>query len=315
MSFPPRCGAQTPDEPTSPFDWWLLAALAAYGGAVYGAYKVGVPGINALIHLAYGQAPVIPSVGIAAAVAGALLVLAVVAYYLLQPDGCLVPKQRTQPVCLSGLVETVIDQTSTAVNIFAPFARPPAFAFDVVVKTTYWYLVTQSALWVNCNSIGAAMLRCLVEDPAACGAKIGAAIGAVAGAIGGIVLGFLAAAAIGSLACGPFALLCLILALIVAAIVAAAVTYAGAMIGGWIGGAIGAAGDDAVEEQAKSLRPGTIVTVRGDWTRDRTYGFNELFYVTALSRNGDFPTPPSYSTADADSTPGDDCPISPPVIT
>ena len=315
MSFPPRCGAQTPDEPASPFDWWVIAGIGAYGGAVYGAYKVGVPGINALIHLAYGQAPIIPSIGIAAAVAGALIVLGVVAYYLLQPDGCVVPKPRTQAICLSGIVETVTDQTSTAVNILAPFARPPAYAFDVVVKSTYWSYVTQNAQWVNCNRLGAAMLRCLVEDPAACAAKIGAAVGAVAGAVGGIIVGFLAAAAIGSLACGPFALLCLILALIVAAIVAAAITYGGAMVGGWIGGAIGAAGEDPVEEQAKALKAGTIVTVRGEWTRDPTYGFNELFYVTSLGRNGDFPTPPSYTTADADSTPADDCPIAPPVIT
>jgi uncharacterized protein YcfJ len=315
MSFPPRCGAQTPEEPESPFDWWVLAGVAAYAGAVYGAYKVGVPGINALIHLAYGEAPVLPSLGIAAAVAGALIVLAVVGYYLLQPDGCVVPKQHAEPVCLSGLVESVTDQTSTAINILAPFARPPAYAFDVVVKSNYWFLTSQNASWVNCNPLGAALLRCLVEDPAACAAKIGAAVGAVAGAVAGVVLGFLAAAAIGSLACGPFALLCLILALIVAAIVAAAVTYAGAMVGGWVGGAIGSAtGDESVTDQAKALKPGTIVTVRGDWTKDRTYGFNELYYVTSLGRNGDFATPPSYTTDDADSTAGDDCPVAP-VIT
>jgi hypothetical protein len=87
------------------------------------------------------------------------------------------------------------------------------------------------------------------------------------------------------------------------------------MIGGWIGGGIAAAtADGSVEDQAKALKPGTIVTVHGDWTRDRTYGFNELFYVTSLARNGEFATPPSYTTADADSTAADDCPIAPPVI-
>jgi hypothetical protein len=161
----------------------------------------------------------------------------------------------------------------------------------------------------------AALLRCLVEDEASCGARIGAAVGAVAGAVAGIVLGFLAGAAIASLACGPFALLGLILAIIVAAIVAAAITYGGAMIGGWIGAGIGAAGEDPVGDEAAALRPGTIVTVRGDWTRDRTYGFNELFYVTSLARNGEFSHPPSYTTAEADSTAPDDCPLAPPVIT
>lgn len=314
MTDAPHCGAQTPDEPGSPFDWPVLAGIAAYGGAVYGAYQYGVPLINGLIHLAYGYAPLLPSSAIAASVAGALAVLAVVGYYLLQPDGCIVSKQKTQPVCLSGLVETVTDEGSTAVKILAPFARGPAFSFDVVVKTAYWDLVANNAQWVNCNQLGAALLRCLVEDPGSCGARIGAAVGAVAGAVGGIVLGFLAAAAIVSLGCGPFALLCLLLALIVAAIVAAAVTYGGAVVGGWVGGAIGAAGSDPVGDVAATLKPGAIVTVHGDWTRDRTYGFNELFYVTSLARNGDFATPPSYTTADADSTPPDDCPIAPPVI-
>jgi hypothetical protein len=315
MNGNPRCGAQTPDEPPGAFDWWVIAAILAAAGALAYIYSNGLPLINGLIALAKGSAVVLPSAMLAASAAGALAVLALVGYYLLQPDGCIVPKQQTQAVCGSGIVESTVDLTSTAVAVFAPFARGPAFAFDIVVKTIYWFLVTQNAQWVLCNPIGAAMLRCLIENKVSCAARIGAAIGAIAGAIPGIVLGFLAGAAIASLACGPFVLLCLLLALIVAAIIAAAITYAGAMVGGWIGAGIAElANDDAVGDTAKSLSPGAIVTVRGDWTRDADVGYNTLFYTTAIGRNGMFPTPPSYTTADADSTPADDCPIAP-VIT
>jgi uncharacterized protein YcfJ len=315
MSFPPRCGAQTPDEPESPFDWWLLGGIVAAAGLLYPIYIGGIPLINGLIQLAYGAAPVLPGAGVVAPAAGALAVLVLVGYYLLQPDGCVVPKQKTQPVCFSGLVETVTDHRSTAVAVLAPFARPPAFSFDVVVRSADWYLVTQGAHWVQCNALGAAMLRCIVDDPVSCGARIGAAVGAVVGAVAGIVLGFLAGAAIASLACGPFALLCFIAAIIIAALVAAAITYAGAMIGGWVGAGIASAtADESVLENAEALSPGTEVTVHGDWTRDRTYGFNELLYVTELGRNGEFATPPSYTTENADSLPADDC-ARPTVIT
>jgi hypothetical protein len=102
-----------------------------------------------------------------------------------------------------------------------------------------------------------------------------------------------------------------LLAFLLAAIIAAAVTYAGAVVGGIFGEGIAATADDSIGRSAKSLYPGAIVTVRGNWLRDPDQGFNELLYVTAINRTGMFPRGPDYTTVDADSTPPDDCPLAP----
>lgn len=317
----PTCGAQKPGDFPGPFDWWLFAAIGAAAGALGWVAGHGVPGANQLIALFSGSNPVLPGGGLVSAsaaammvasAAGALLVLALVAYYLFQPDGCIVPKPRSQPVCASGIVEQTFDLNSTAVAILAPFAIGPAGGFDVVVKSVYWNLVTQNAFWVYCSATGAAMLRCIVKSETSCGARVGSMVGAAAAAILAIALGFLAGAAIASLACGPFAWACFLLALLVALIVAAAITYGGAMIGGWIGAGIGLIGDDPVGDAWKSLEAGAIVTVRGDWTANSDIGNNELFYTTQINRTGMFGAPPSYTTAQADSTAPDDCPLVPP---
>lgn len=105
------------------------------------------------------------------------------------------------------------------------------------------------------------------------------------------------------------------LVLIIAAIVGAAMTYASAAIGGWLGEAAASAGSDPVGDTWKGLESGTIVTVRGDWVTDPDAGYNELLYTTDIHRTGSFPGPRrSYTTAEADSTPSDDCPINPPLI-
>ncbi len=57
---------------------------------------------------------------------------------------------------------------------------------------------------------------------------------------------------------------------------------------------------------------GRCIRVPPDFVKDPDPGYNELFYVTAINRTGDFGTPPSYTNADADSTPADDCPLVPP---
>ncbi len=308
----PRCGAQMPGDIPGSFDWWLFGAIAGAAAGLAWVYGNGVPLVNGIIAWLSGSGPLIPGIGIAASAAGAAAILILVGYYLFKADGCIVPKPKSEPVCISGIVEDTADLSSTAVDILAPFAIGPPTIFDVVVKSMYWPLVTNSAYWVLCSAAGAAMLRCVVKSATSCAARIGAAVGAVAGAIAGIALGYLAGAAIASLGCGPFAFLCFLLALLVAAIVAALITYGGAVAGGLVGEAIGSIGDDSVGDTAKSLRPGAMVTVRGDWIRDPDVGYNELFYVTSLNRTGDFPGNPSYTTQDADSTPQDDCPAVPP---
>jgi hypothetical protein len=250
-----------------------------------------------------------------AAAAGAAAIFALVLYYALQPDGCIRPTPKGEPICFSGIVEDTTDESSTAVAVLAPFAMGPAGLFDVVVKSIYWHYVTQNSFWVYCDNKGAAMLPCIIKSKTACGAKIGSLVGATAGAVGGAILGYLAAAAlggaIGCAASGPFYLLCLLLVLIVAAIVGAAVAYAGAVIGGWVGEGIASTGADPVGDTWKGLDAGVIVTVKGNWVTDPNIGNNELLYTTDINRTGQFATGPSYTTADADSTAADDCPIAP----
>lgn len=307
----PDCGWRVPGNVPGAFDWWLFGIIGVATTAVGYVYTNGIPVISGVLGNIVSSGAV-TGAGIASAAAGALAVLGLVVYYLLRPDGCIRSKPKSESVCGSGIVEQTTDLRSAAIQWAAPFAIGPSFAFDVVIKTPYLFLSTQNADFVICSSAGAPMLRCIVKSEISCGARIGATVGAVVGAVAGIILGYLAGAAVASLACGPFAWLCFILAMIVAAIVAAIVTYTGATIGGWVGAGIAAIGEDAVEETAESLESGTIVTVRGDWTKNPDHGYNELFYVTAINRTGEFDSPPSYTTADADSTPPDDCPLVPP---
>jgi hypothetical protein len=308
----PVCGAQMPSGVPDSFDWWPFAALGIVGAA--GAYVAtnGIPIINGIVGAAGA------TMGFAvltSAFAGAAAIFTLVLYFALKPDGCIRSLPKGQPICLSGIVEDTADLSSTAVAVLAPFAMGPAGMFDLVVKQVYWHYVTQNAYWVYCNSQGAAMLPCIIKSKTACGAKIGSLVGVTVGAVGGIILGYLAAAAVGgALGCaasGPFYLLCLLIVLIVAAIVAAVVAYAGAVIGGWIGEGIASAGSDPVGDSWEGLSAGAIVTVKGHWVTDPDIGNNELFYTTDINRTGQFPTGPSYTTADADSTAADDCPIAP----
>ena len=306
MSTAPICGAQQPTPFPSSFDWWPFAAagtVASIAGIVFGIAK-------ALL-------PILGAITATAAAAGAAGIFTLVLYYALKPDGCIRSTPKGEPICLSGLVEDSVDESSTAVAILAPFAMGPAGMFDVVVKSIYWHYVTQNSFWVYCDDKGAAMLPCIVKSKTACGAKIGSLVGAVAGAVAGTILGYLAGAALGgALGCtafGPFLyLLCLLLVLIVAAIVAAVVTYAASDVGGWVGEAIASAGSDPVGDSWKALDPGAIVTVKGNWVTDPDIGNNELFYTTDINRTGQFATGPSYTTGDADSTAPDDCPVVPP---
>jgi hypothetical protein len=311
----PVCGAQQPGTIPSPFDWWPFVAAGAVAAALGYVYASGVPGVNGILG-ALGYAPLGTAFGpamITGAAAGAAAIVVLVLYYALQPDGCIRSLPKGQAVCFSGIVEEVSDTSSTAVDVLAPFAIPPAGIFNVVVKSMYWHLVTQNAFWVFCTASGSAMLPCIVKDESACGGKIGSLIGAGAGAVAGIVAGYVGAAAVagavGCAASGPFYLLCLLLVILVAAIVAAAVTYAGAMVGGWIGEGIGSIGEDPVGDAWKSLERGAIVTVQGNWVTNSDIGNNEIYYVTQLGRTGQADPRPSYTTTDADATAADDCPV------
>lgn len=306
MSTPPLCNAQQPSPVPSPFDWGLFTALATAATLTGVAYAIG----KALFASSVWGAAEFTS-----AAAGAGAIVALVLYYALKPDGCIRSTPKQQNVCLSGIVEDTVDLNQTAVDVLAPFAMGPRGAFDVVVKSMYWNLVTQNAFWVFCNSKGAAMLTCLIENKAGCGAKIGSMVGVAAGAVGGAILGAMAASALGAaLGCTAatiFYALCVLLVLLVAAIVGAAVAYAGATVGGWVGEGIGAALSNPVADAWKGLHAGAVVTVQGNWVTDPDIGNNELMYTTMINRTDHMSTPPSFTTMDADNTAPDDCSLPP----
>jgi hypothetical protein len=310
----PTCGAQQPSPIPTPFDWWPIVAIGIIGGVVAYVATHGIPIINSIVGAASASSGFTL---LTASFAGAAAIFALVLYFALKPDGCIRATPNGEPICLSGIVEDTADQSSTAIAVLAPFAMGPAGMFDLVVKSVYWHYVTQNAYWVYCDDKGASMLPCIIKSKTACGGKIGSLVGVTAGAIGGMILGYVAgaaaAAAIGCAATGIFYLLCLLLVLIVAAIVAAAVAYAGAVVGGWVGEAIASDGSDPVGDSWKGLDAGAIVTVKGNWVTDPDIGNNELLYTTDINRTGQFASGPSYTTADADSTAADDCPIAPPL--
>ncbi|WP_315835789.1 hypothetical protein [Bradyrhizobium prioriisuperbiae] len=305
---PPPCGAQQPGSVPSPFSWPGFAAVGTGVTGVGAGYAAGVA--------LYGASAVAGAYVFTAGAAGAAAILALVIYFAFQADGCIISPTKGQAICLSGIVQDSTDTSDTAIAVLAPYAMGPAGLFNVVVKTIYLSFVNTNAFWVYCNGLGAPMLPCVIKSKTACGAKIGSLVGVTAGAIAGAFLGYFAAAALGAAigcaASGPFYLLCLLVVLIVAAIVAAVVAIVGAMIGGWIGeGIAAAANDDPVGDAWKSIAPGTIVTVQGNWITDPDIGNNELFYTTSINRTGQFATPPGFTAADADSTAADDCPIAP----
>jgi hypothetical protein len=307
------CGAQQPGSVPSSFSWQGFTAVATGAALTAAGYAAG----NALFGATGAIAGTLLGAYVfTAGAAGAAAIFALVVYYAFQADGCIISPQHGQPICVSGIVQDTTDESSTAVDVLAPYAIGPKGLFDVVVKTIYLHYISQNAYWVYCNNIGTPMLPCVIKSKISCGGKIGSLAGVTIGAVAGAFAGYFAAAALGAAigcaASGPFYLLCLLVVLIVAAIVAAAVAIAGAIIGGWIGeGIAAAANSDPVGDTWKGLTPGTIVTVQGNWITDPDVGNNELFYTTSINRTGQFATPPDYTVADADSTAPDDCPIAP----
>jgi hypothetical protein len=314
MSTPaiPPCGAQQPGSQTSPFKWPVLGEVAT-AVTILGVIIKFAPKILTLLGWATQTVALFDG-----AAAGALSIVAVVFYYAFQADGCIIPVTNGQQICVSGIVQDTSDEGSTAIDVLAAFAMGPAGQFDLVVKTRYLgYVSNASTRWVYCNNAGAPMLRCIIKSKTACGAKIGSLVGVVVGAAAGAIIGYIVgsvalSAAVFCAASVIFYLFCLLLALIIAAIVGAAIAYAGAAVGAAAGeGIADAANSDPVGAAFKSLQAGAIVTVKGTWTTDSDVGNEELLYTTSINRTGMFATPPDYTTADADGTAADDCPIAP----
>lgn len=238
----PTCGPQgvtvSPTLSTVPGDIAWLLGLVGTASTIVGLFKlkeiITIFGISAA------------AVVWIAAVAGALITLAVVIdFYRLRCGS----HPRTLSACSSGVLEAIIPAFNSTTDEIFPFTAMHD-RIDVVVKCMYWFLVENNAAFVECNNDPdmSPILRCYYHNDKVCGAGVGAIVGAVVGAVGGIFLAVLAGGAIASIACGPFAWLCLILAVIVALIVAAACVLIGALAGGQIGKAASSAGPPAADD-------------------------------------------------------------------
>jgi hypothetical protein len=172
-----------------------------------------------------------------------------------------------------------------------------------VVKCVYWFRVENGAAEVICNAdpLMSPILRGYYKSDKVCGAGVGAVIGVLVGAAVGIFLGVLAGGAIASLACGPFAWLCLIAAVLVALIVAAAVAIAGAIAGGLIGRAA-ASEDPPVADDGRTIAQGDYVSTRGGLlTSGDDAGARVYWFVTGTTLHGRSSLSSPFSHTDPDS--------------
>lgn len=232
----PICGIQTVTQ-----DSILKTLLAVVGtiGTVGGA-------VGAIIKVVQAGAADL------GAIAGALAVVITAAVYF--HDRCL-PK-KGPGACSAGVVNEIHNSFSSATEWVFPFTSMHD-RVEVVVKSSYWHLLTQNAGFVKCasDSRSSPILQNVVHSDEVCNAQRGALVGAGVGAVAGLFAGAAAAAAIG---CATI-ILCL-LALIVAAILAAVAALIGAFAGGMIGKATTST---APGGSVRALPVGNYVTTRG----------------------------------------------------
>ena len=239
-----------------------------------------------------------PAVVWIAAVAGAVITFAIVFdFYRLR---CL-SNPQTLAACSSGVIERVVPSFGSATDELFPFTAMHD-RIDVVVKCVYWFLVENSAAFVQCNSDAdtSPILRGYYTSAKVCGAGLGSTIGAGVGAVGGIFLGVLAGGAIASLACGPFAWLCLILAVLVALIVAAVCVLIGALAGGQIGKAAASGGPPAAADGSVLSTSDYVTTQGGLLASGDDDGARVYWFVTMTTLHGRSAATSPFSHRDPD---------------
>ena len=302
MNGTPTCGGHVIGKLENPsaLMGFALAGLLAFANAA-GIESLGIP---AWLIVMSGAIPV--SVAIASVVPAALVIGFVMGYCLgrrfhLKSLG----DERT---CVVGVVEKA---NYSEDHWYLGFFWDPDRSLDLVVQTSYLFLISDQAKFVRCNKLGVPLLHIEIESHVPETACIGGTIGAVAGGIAGAILS--AAAAVGlatSLGCGPLVFLCLLLMIIVAAVVSLGISFICAMLGGIIGGLVGKqldSGDD-LWERGTQVGPGTCLTAFGKWVNDIDHGWNEIHPVVDFRPCGPHPSKPPYTQQDADSVQGD-CPI------
>jgi hypothetical protein len=290
----PTCGSQGtssgPSTSTVLGDIGWLLGLVGTVNTVVGLFE------KTKIFAALGLSA--PAVVWIAAVGGALITLAIVIdFYRLRCGST----PRTLSACSAGVVETVVPSFSSTSEDLFPFTAMHN-RVDVVVKCVYWFLVENNAAMVFCNTDPqtSPILRGYYKSDQVCGAGKGAIAGAVVGAAVGIFLGVLAGGAIASIACGPFAWLCLILAVLVALIVAAVCVLIGALVGGQIGKAV-AGSDPATADGGGIISMSDYVTSKGGLvTSGDDEGARVYWFVTGTTQHGRSTLASPFSHTDPD---------------
>jgi hypothetical protein len=289
----PICGAQgdaTDDVLTVILAiWGIVGTIGSVVGILSDAAKAGV--LTILGVSAPGLA------WLAAAAAALATVITIFAFYwnrcLDKPDGL--------QACSAGVVNEIVPSFDSAADELFPFTAMHD-RVDVVVKSQYWPLVQQLALFVKCagDPDRSPIIQGLYESDDVCAAGLGATIGGVAGAVGGILLGALVAGAIGCAGSGIFYVLCLIVVMLIAAIIAAVVALVGAFIGGQIGKA--AAGDtEPTADSGNVIQVGDYVTTKGNLITSGDFdGARIYWFVEATTVHGRSTGSPQFSFRDPD---------------
>jgi hypothetical protein len=284
-----------------------VTILFSVVGAVGSAYKFLAAGSTA------------QNLYIAAAAAALITWLVISDFYY---KNCL-DSPRPIPVCSAGVIEASFAAFSSVTDQIFAFAATHD-RIDVVVKSIYWDLVSKDAPYVNCAPNNdppyddkSPMLSEFYHNDAVCRAGLGGSIGALAGGVAGTFLGVLAAGAIASLSCGPFAWLCAILAIVVAIIVAVVSAVIGAVVGSQIGRAADPSRalpiDPTAPDFPSSLSVGDYVSTSGTLMSDSdANGMYVYWFVDNTHRHGQSPNKPPFSYKDPDANLGRDACCIPP---
>jgi len=234
-------------------------------------------------------------VWLAAAGAALVTVITVFSFYY---DRCLEGREGLD-ACSAGVINDIVPSlSSTSESIFWFTAQHPRV--DVVVKSIYWDLVLQLALFVKCagDPDKSPILSGFYKSDQVCAIGLGSTIGAVVGGVLGILAGVAIAAAIGCTATGILYILCLIVVMLIAAIVAVILTLIGAGLGGGIAGSF----VDATKPTAEGgnvLRVGDYVTTFGNLiTYGNLDGARVYWFVERTVLHGRSTGSPQFSFTD-----------------
>jgi uncharacterized membrane protein len=292
MPIKPTCGSQgdSTDDLIKVIlaIWGVVGTIGSVAGFLAGATSViTILGISALA-----------LIWLSAAGAALATVITVFAFYwdrcLQDPDGL--------AACSAGVINDIVASFSTtSEQIFWFTAQHPRV--DVVVKSEYWDLVQELALFVKCadDPDHSPIIEGFYHSDQVCAVELGSAIGAVVGGVVGIIAGVAIAAAIGCAGSGPFYILCLIVAILVAAIVAAIITYIGAGVGGGIAGGIAGTDEPPSDDSGNVLGVGDYVSTFGNLI---TYGGEDgarvYWFVDRTVLHGRSAGSPQFSYKDPD---------------